>query len=311
MNFVEKGYFIGHNGWVTSIATIPNDDSAIVTASRDKTAIVWKVTGDISQFAIPLRSLAGHSHYISDVVVSEDGQFGLTASWDKTCRLWELATGNTSSLFQGHAGDVLSVAFSPDNRQIVTGSRDKTIRVWNTLGECKQVIDRNCHDDWVSCVKVTPLANSEDFLIVSGGWDKLVKIFNLRDSNIVADMMGHDGYINTVAISPESTLCASGGKDGKIILWGIPGANKLWVLDAEDEINHMVFHPTQYALYAATNTGVKVFDIEKASLVDTIVPQTTDYQQKELPKCLSLAWSNDGTTLYVGCTDGSVRAYGL
>ncbi|KAL0206634.1 hypothetical protein P9112_001941 [Eukaryota sp. TZLM1-RC] len=306
---LEKGFFQGHNGWVTSIATIPGDDHAIVTGSRDKTALVWRVTGDVTEFAVPLRSLVGHAHFISEVVVSEDGQYALTASWDQTCRLWELGTGKTSARFQGHKGDVLSVAFSPDNRQIVTGSRDKSIRIWNTLGECKGVIDRSCHDDWVSTVKVTQLAGTDDFIIVSGGWDKLVKIFNLGKTELYADLLGHNGYINSVAISPESTLCASGGKDGKIVLWAIPGANKLWVLDAEDEINHMVFHPTKYALYAATNSGVKVFDIENATLVETIVPQPL-FENTEIPKCLSLAWSNDGSSLYVGTTDGSVRVYG-
>ena len=74
----------------------------------------------------------------------------------------------------GHTKDVLSVAFSVDNRQIVSGSRDKTIKLWNTLGECKYTIqDQEGHSEWVSCVRFSPVVSNP--IIVSGGWDKLVK----------------------------------------------------------------------------------------------------------------------------------------
>jgi guanine nucleotide-binding protein subunit beta-2-like 1 protein len=52
------------------------------------------------------------------VVISSDGQFALSGSWDGTLRLWDLNTGNTTRRFVGHTKDVLSVAFSVDNRQV-------------------------------------------------------------------------------------------------------------------------------------------------------------------------------------------------
>ncbi len=52
-----------------------------------------------------------------DVVISSDGQFALSGSWDGTLRLWDLSTGATTRRFLGHTKDVLSVAFSVDNRQ--------------------------------------------------------------------------------------------------------------------------------------------------------------------------------------------------
>lgn len=56
---------------------------------------------------------------LQDVVISSDGQFALSGSWDGTLRLWDLNTGNTTRRFVGHAKDVLSVAFSVDNRQVL------------------------------------------------------------------------------------------------------------------------------------------------------------------------------------------------
>jgi guanine nucleotide-binding protein subunit beta-2-like 1 protein len=107
-------------------------------------------------------------------VISSDGAYALSASWDKTLRLWELSTGTTTRRFVGHNNDVLSVSFSADNRQIVSGSRDRTIKLWNTLGDCKFTITDKGHTEWVSCVRFSP--NPQNPVIVSCGWDKLVKV---------------------------------------------------------------------------------------------------------------------------------------
>lgn len=143
-------------------------------------------------------------------------QFALSGSWDGTLRLWDLQQGTTTRRFVGHTKDVLSVAFSVDNRQIVSGSRDKTIKLWNTLGECKYTIaEPEGHSEWVSCVRFSPMTNNP--IIVSGGWDKLVKVFNLSNCKLKCNLAGHDGYINTVTVSPDGSLCASGGK---VRRWG-------------------------------------------------------------------------------------------
>ncbi|CAG8712341.1 12406_t:CDS:2, partial [Racocetra fulgida] len=140
---------------------------------NDKTIIVWQLTHEEATYGIPRKALTGHNHFVQDVVISSDGQFALSASWDKTLRLWDLNTGTTTRRFVGHEKDVLSVSFSPDNRQIVSGSRDKTIKLWNTLGECKFNIQEEGHTEWVSCVRFSP--NPSNPVIVSCGWDKLVK----------------------------------------------------------------------------------------------------------------------------------------
>lgn len=87
--------------------------------------IVWNLTRGEQEYGIPRRSLVGHSHYVQDVVISSDGQFALSGSWDGTLRLWDLHSGNTTRRFVGHTKDVLSVAFSVDNRQV----RARCVRV--------------------------------------------------------------------------------------------------------------------------------------------------------------------------------------
>jgi WD40 repeat protein len=157
-----------------AIATSSENPDVILSSSRDKSIIVWQLTRDDESFGYPKKVLKGHNHFVSDVVISSDGQFALSSSWDHTLRLWDLNTGLTTKRFVGHTGDVLSVSFSADNRQIVSGSRDRTIKLWNTLGECKFDIKDEGHSEWVSCVRFSP--NPSNPVIVSAGWDKVVKV---------------------------------------------------------------------------------------------------------------------------------------
>jgi guanine nucleotide-binding protein subunit beta-2-like 1 protein len=169
-----RGVLKGHSNWVTSIATSSEAPDTIVSSSRDKSLIVWHLTRSEDNYGVPKRSLHGHNHFVQDVTLSSDGQFALSASWDKTLRLWDIHTGKTTRRFVGHTNDVLSVSFSPDNRQIVSGSRDKSIKLWNTLGECKLTITDEGHTEWVSSVRFSP--NPSNPIIVSSGWDKLIKV---------------------------------------------------------------------------------------------------------------------------------------
>jgi guanine nucleotide-binding protein subunit beta-2-like 1 protein len=281
----------------------------IISGSRDKTIIVWTLTRESEQnYGQPRRSLTGHAHFVQDLVVSSDGQFALSGSWDGTLRLWDLNFGTTTRRFVGHTKDVLSVAFSADNRQIVSGSRDKTIKLWNTLGECKYTIDENGNTEWVSCVRFSP--NTQNPIIVSGGWDKLVKVWSLTNCKLKANLVGHTGYINTVTVSPDGSLCASGGKDGTARLWDLNEGKHLYSLDAGEIIHSLVFSPTRYWLCAATQDSIKIWDLESKGLVAQLDKNIPDFQAKTTtPAVVSLAWSADGTTLFAGYTDNLIRVF--
>ncbi|MBA0790176.1 hypothetical protein Gohar_014841 [Gossypium harknessii] len=317
---ILRGTMRAHTDMVTAIATPIDNSDMIVTSSRDKSIILWHLTKDEKTYGVPRRRLTGHSHFVQDVVLSSDSQFALSGSWDGELRLWDLSAGTSARRFVGHTKDVLSVAFSIDNRQIVSASRDRTIRLWNTLGECKYTIQEgDAHTDWVSCVRFSP--NTVQPTIVSASWDKTVKVWNLTNCKIRNTLAGHSGYVNTVAVSPDGSLCASGGKDGVILLWDLAEGKKLYSLDAGSVIHSLCFSPNRYWLCAATEQGIKIWDLESKSIVEDLKvdlkaeaekSDVTDIgNKKKVIFCTSLNWSADGSTLFSGYTDGVIRVWGI
>jgi guanine nucleotide-binding protein subunit beta-2-like 1 protein len=259
-----RGELKGHDDWVTSLVTSEADPTLLVSGSRDRSLIKWKLGADGDELGVAERRLTGHRHFVSDVTLSSDGQFSLSSSWDGSLRLWDLSTGETTRQFHSHTKDVLSVAFSADNRQIVSGGRDKSVKLWNTIGECKLTIDA-AHSDWVSAVRFSP--STESPIFVSAGWDKAVKVWSLTDFKLKHDLkddkgVGHTGYVNTVTVSPDGSLCASGGKDGVAMLWDLNEGKRLYTLSAGSIIHALTFSPNRYWLCAATSKAIYIWDLE-------------------------------------------------
>uniref|UniRef100_A0A8D2ZQJ5 Small ribosomal subunit protein RACK1 n=1 Tax=Scophthalmus maximus TaxID=52904 RepID=A0A8D2ZQJ5_SCOMX len=260
-----RGTLKGHSGWVTQIATTPQYPDMILSASRDKTIIMWKLTRDETNYGIPQRCLKGHSHFVSDVVISSDGQFALSGAWDGT---------------------------------LVT----KNLPLYLLL------LQEEGHSEWVSCVRFSP--NSSNPIIVSCSWDKMVKVWNLANCKLKTNHIGHTGYLNTVTVSPDGSLCASGGKDGQAMLWDLNEGKHLYTLDSGDTINALCFSPNRYWLCAATGPSIKIWDLEGKIIVDELRQEVISTNSKaEPPQCTSLAWSADGQTLFAGYTDNLIRVW--
>ncbi|XP_060135392.1 small ribosomal subunit protein RACK1-like [Zootoca vivipara] len=111
--------------------------------------------------------------------------------------------------------------------------------------------------------------NSSNPIIVSCGWDKLVKVWNLANCKLKTNHIGHTGYLNTVTVSPDGSLCASGGKDGQAMLWDLNEGKHQYTLDGGDIINALCFSPNRYRLCAATGPSIKSTTVQDNPCIAT------------------------------------------
>ena len=70
----------------------------------------------------------------------------MTASYDKTARLWDAESGKPVGKPLRHEEYVMAASFSPDGRRVVTASEDKTARVWDAQSG-KPVSEPLHHED--------------------------------------------------------------------------------------------------------------------------------------------------------------------
>ncbi|MBD2775287.1 WD40 repeat domain-containing protein [Iningainema tapete] len=152
-----------------SIAFSP--DGRMVTGSYRKIK-VWRVP----EVGLPqpqlLHSFTAHSHIVRSLAISGDGKILVSASRDKTIKIWRLETGELIHSLKGHRDEVFAIAMSPDGQIIASGSADKTIKLWHVeTGELLATFTGHTHT-------VTALAFTvSGEILVSGSLDKTIKIW--------------------------------------------------------------------------------------------------------------------------------------
>ena len=95
--------------------------------------------------------------------------------------------------------------------------------------------------------------------IIPSNGGTFFKVWNLTNCKLKTNHYGHTGYLNTVTVSPDGSLCASGGKDGKAMLWDLNEGKHLYTLDGGNIINSLCFSPNRYWLCAATGPSIKIW----------------------------------------------------
>ena len=119
----------------------------------------WHGAGMGRADGTPLLELKGHGLRLASATFSPDGMRIVTASWDRTARVWDTRAGMPLLELKGHSGEVRIVTLSPDGLRIVTGSDDTTARVWDaadrdapprTEGAHAPVVERGIQPGWLA-----------------------------------------------------------------------------------------------------------------------------------------------------------------
>ncbi|AKB49713.1 hypothetical protein MSBRW_0460 [Methanosarcina barkeri str. Wiesmoor] len=123
------------------------------------------------------RTFKAHAHPINDVVITSNGKVAISASTDKTIRIWDLNEWIEKGTLKGHLTPVTAIAVSLDGKYAASCSYhimcligDNNIKVWD-LEKREEKTTLKGHTHWVQTVAITP----DGKYIVSGSLDKTIK----------------------------------------------------------------------------------------------------------------------------------------
>ena len=268
-----------------------------------------------------IATLVGHSQQITSLDFSHDGTKLVTASGDRTARIWDPCSwsgardGASPSAWLsrvtlvGHKASLLHAEFSPDSTLVLTSSSDRTARVWDAqTGEC--LVSHAGHDGAVNVARFS----ARGFILATAGSDKTARVWTTGPVETARwTLAGHAAALRDVEFSPKtgSYLALTAGADGVAMLWDISGHDKPGRIGsahryapgtAPAALTDLAFSPDGDRFATASLDGtVRVWQIDSETPLTVIEPKAG--------AALGVTFSPKGTYLLTSWTDGKIRLY--
>jgi WD40 repeat protein len=240
----------------------------------------------------------GHSSEVVSVAFSPDGKTLASGSWDKTIKLWDVATGAELRALTGHSTYVISVAFSPDGKTLASASYD-TIRLWNVASGA-QLRMLTGHSA-VYSVAFSPNGKT----LASGSNDKTIRLWDMGSGAELRALTGHSSAVYSVAFSPDGKTLASGSWDNTIKLWDTSSGTELHTLTGHSSaVNSVAFSPDGKTLASGSwDKTIRLWDASSGIELQTLTGHSS--------AVYSVAFSPDGKTLASGSGDKTISLWDM
>lgn len=248
-----------------------------------------------------LRVEAGmHTAVVRHVGVSADGKRMVSASYDKTIRVWSIPDGKLENVFrvpigEGFEGSIFATALSPDGKIIAVGGWLKQKFVYlidATTGEIIRSLGPNA--------EVTMnLAFSPDGSKVVATFGRIygMRMFDVATAALLAEDTNYTDDTNGIAFA-ENGAFATGSYDGLLRLYGQDGSLISQINAPGGKKVFSVSFAAGGDRIAIGYTDVPKVDIFSASSYEWLPPP--DLTGMDKGDLTAVSWSRDGNTLYAG-----------
>uniref|UniRef100_A0A1B6DIH6 Uncharacterized protein n=1 Tax=Clastoptera arizonana TaxID=38151 RepID=A0A1B6DIH6_9HEMI len=177
--------------------------------------------------------LRGHNGPLSAVTFIPGTEMLLSASHDKTMRVWSVPTQSCAAIYKGHNYPIWCMGVNSLSYCVATGSHDRTARLWN-LDRTYPLRILAGHTMDVNCLQF----HSNGKYLATGSADKSVRLWSVTDGMMVRVFAGHSGSIQTLAFSPNGQYLASAGDDRHVRVWDL--ASGTTIADLRGHSNYII-----------------------------------------------------------------------
>ena len=246
----------------------------------------------------------GHKAIIKDVIFTKDGRYLVSASEDKTIRVWDVRTGQINRIIRGQIGEgdegkIYAAALSPDNEWLAVGGfmakhdgfNDKdvsAIRLYHfPTGQLTALLKGHNNP-------VLSLAFSSDSrYLASGSADDTVRIWKIATQKLQHTLNGHSDDVYALAYLPDNRKLVSGALDNTLILWDAKTGKQINTMKGHtDDIGSVAVSPDgRYIISGSWDKTIRLWDAQ-GNFIREFAKQETDVA--------SLSFSNDGKKVLTG-----------
>src|SRR5271165_5294020 len=234
-----------------------------------------------------------HQDSVNDAAFSPDGTRILTASWDKTAKLWDAASGKLIVSF-AHQGIVWRAAFSSDGTRILTASADKTAKLWDAASGT--LIVSFAHQAIVYNAAFSP----DGARILTASADKTAKLWEAASGRLIASF-AHDADVNDAAFSADGARILTASADKTAKLWDAASGTLIVSFAHEGIVSHAAFSADgARILTASADHSAKLWDAASAKLIASFAHQDEVFRA---------AFSPDGARILTASADNTAKLW--
>lgn len=157
--------------------------------------------------------------------VLEQGNLCASTSSDRTIKIWDSSKAVSGhalarrpvALLEGHTSYVTHCSFSPYGDMLASSSGDNTVRLWDM---------KTMKEKFVFQEALAPVMESnwsaDGTMVLSASHDGWFRLWKPSDGHTLKASKGpHEGHLWSCAFSEDQRFCATGGHDGRVVIWEI------------------------------------------------------------------------------------------